>query len=90
MLNNTQMTLGRSLLKAWLLRPSTSLSVIKARHDAVECFCFSENVVTANAMHNHLKGFKHIPRIMRQLRSGKAKLRDWQNLVKVKALLLKR
>ena len=77
------MTLGRYLLKAWLLRPSTSLSVIKARHDAVECFCFSENVVTANAMYNHLKGFRHVPRIMGQLKSGKAKLRDWQSLVKV-------
>jgi len=83
MLNYTQMTLGRHLLKAWLLRPSASLSVIKARHDAVECFCFSENVVTANAMHSHLKGFKNVPRIMGQMRSGKAKLRDWQSLVKV-------
>lgn len=77
------MTHGRQLLKTWLLRPSTSLLVIKARHDAVECFCVSENVVTATAMHNHLKGFKHIPRIMSKLKSDKVTPNDWKNLVKV-------
>ncbi|KAF9533174.1 DNA mismatch repair protein MutS [Crepidotus variabilis] len=82
MLNNTRTTLGRSHLRSWLLRPSLSLSVINARHDAVECFALSENIVTANAMHNHLKGLKNMPRIMAQLRSGKGKLADWQGLVK--------
>lgn len=82
------MTLGKSLLKIWLLRPSTTLSIIRARHDAVECFCLPENVVTTNAMHNHLKGFKHIRRIMGEMRSGKAKLGDWKNLVKVSSSVL--
>lgn len=77
------MTLGRQLLKTWLLRPSTSLLVIKSRHDAVECFCVSENVITASAMHSHLKSFKHIPRLMGKMKSDKVTLNDWKNLVKV-------
>lgn len=83
MLNNTQTTVGRALLRMWLLRPSMSLTVIQARHDAVECFTMSENVVTTIAMHNHLKGIKGISRAMSQVRSGKAKVVDWQGLVKV-------
>ncbi|KAI0297721.1 hypothetical protein BC826DRAFT_1000939 [Russula brevipes] len=33
-LDSTRTTLGRSLLRTWLLRPSLSLDVINARHDA--------------------------------------------------------
>ncbi|KDR82897.1 hypothetical protein GALMADRAFT_220895 [Galerina marginata CBS 339.88] len=81
-LNNTKTTLGRSLLRTWLLRPSLSLSEIRSRHDAVECFMRSENVATANILHNHLKGVKNIPRVMGLMKDGKAKLTDWQCLVK--------
>lgn len=81
-LNNTKTTLGRALLRTWLLRPSLTLAVIKARHDAVACFMSSENLVPAHAMHGHLKGIKNVPRILEIMRSGKAKMSDWQGLVK--------
>ncbi|KLO15985.1 hypothetical protein SCHPADRAFT_238288 [Schizopora paradoxa] len=81
-LNMTQTTLGRVLLRQWLLRPSMSLSIINARHDSVECLVRSENIASADAMHGHLKGLKNIPRILRQLKSGKAGLHEWQGLVK--------
>ncbi|KAF7314371.1 DNA mismatch repair protein 5 [Mycena kentingensis (nom. inval.)] len=81
-LNGTSTTLGRALLRTWLLRPSLSLAVIKARHDAVECFTSSENLVPASAMQNHLKGIKNVPRILEVMRCGKAKMTDWQGLVK--------
>ncbi|KAF7298995.1 MutS 5 [Mycena indigotica] len=81
-LNSTNTTLGRALLRTWLLRPSLSLSVIKARHDAVECFMSTENLVAASAMQAHLKGIKNVPRILELTRSGKAKMKDWQGLVK--------
>jgi len=61
-----------------------SLSTIRSRHDAVDCFSLSENMITANTLHNHLKGLKNVPRIMSQMRSGRAKLSDWQGLVKVR------
>ncbi|KAF8890007.1 muts domain V-domain-containing protein [Gymnopilus junonius] len=81
-LNNTKTTQGRSLLRTWLLRPSLSVSEIRSRHDAVECFMRAENLTTANALHNHLKGVKNVPRIMGLMKDGKAKLADWQGLVK--------
>ncbi|KAF9013228.1 muts domain V-domain-containing protein [Cyathus striatus] len=81
-LNNTSTTLGRTLLRTWLLRPSLSISVINARHDAVACFLHSENLVSAKTMHAHLKGIKNVPRILGVLKSGRAKLSEWQGLVK--------
>ncbi|KAJ6585066.1 DNA mismatch repair protein MutS [Mycena capillaripes] len=81
-LNTTKTTLGRALLRTWLLRPSLSLAVIEARHDAVACFISSENLVPAYAMQGHLKGIKNVPRILEIMRSGKAKMSDWQGLVK--------
>ncbi|KAF9267356.1 hypothetical protein L218DRAFT_970816 [Marasmius fiardii PR-910] len=81
-LNTTNTTLGHSLMRMWLLRPSLSLSVISARHDAVACFMKPENITSANVLKNHLKGLKNVPRMLTLLRSGRAKLREWQGLVK--------
>ncbi|KAF9476534.1 hypothetical protein BDN70DRAFT_863087 [Pholiota conissans] len=81
-LNNTKTTLGRALLRTWLLRPSLSLSTIRSRHDAVACFTKPENITTANTLHSHLKGIKNMPRTMSLMKDGKAKLTDWQGLVK--------
>jgi DNA mismatch repair protein MSH5 len=88
-LNNTTSSLGRSLLRTWLLRPSLSIPVITARHDAVACFLRPENLVTAATMHSHLKGIKNVPRILVTMRCGKAEVGEWQGLVKVGDLLLK-
>ncbi|KAH9983340.1 DNA mismatch repair protein MutS [Russula compacta] len=83
-LDNTKTTLGRSLLRTWLLRPSLSLEVLNARHDAVECFTRPENFDIANVMHAQLGGIKNIPRTLSALRAGKATLVNWQSLVKVR------
>ncbi|TBU56560.1 hypothetical protein BD310DRAFT_960111 [Dichomitus squalens] len=90
-LNNTKTTLGRALMREWFLRPSMSLEVINARHDAVECFLRPENITTRNAMQGHLNGTKNVPRILGAIRTGKAKVSDWQALVKFAfhALLLR-
>jgi DNA mismatch repair protein MSH5 len=37
-------------------------------------------------MHNHLKGLKNVPRLLGLMKDGRAKLSDWQGLVKVKFL----
>jgi DNA mismatch repair protein MSH5 len=89
-LNNTKTTLGRSLLRTWLLRPSLSLSTLRARHDALGCFNRAENIVTVNSVHAHLKGIKNMPRVMKALESGKARLSDWQGFVKVIIFVWKR
>ena len=36
-----------------------------------------------SVMHSHLKGIKNVPRILGLLKAGRAKLSDWQSLVKV-------
>ncbi len=84
MLDTTRTTLGRSLLRMWLLRPSLSLEVINSRHDAVECFTRPENIDIVNVMHGQLNGIKNVPRVLATLRAGKAVLTDWQGLVKVR------
>lgn len=83
-LANTKTSLGRALLREWLLRPSMSVPVIAARHDAITCFVHPENHSSVAAMHVHLKGIKNVPRTLTALRSGKAKLWDWQAIVKVR------
>ncbi|OJA09631.1 hypothetical protein AZE42_01410 [Rhizopogon vesiculosus] len=82
-LDNTRTSLGRSLLRTWLMRPSLSIPVIIARHDAIECFLHQENLTPASALQTHLKGIKNIPRILGLLQSGKAGIGDWQGLVMV-------
>ncbi|KAG2361520.1 DNA mismatch repair protein MutS [Suillus spraguei] len=81
-LDNTRTPLGRSLLRIWLMRPSLSIPVIAARHDAIECFLHPENLAPASTLQNHLKGIKNIPRILGLLKAGKAGVGDWQGLVK--------
>ncbi|KAE9400467.1 hypothetical protein BT96DRAFT_965335 [Gymnopus androsaceus JB14] len=81
-LNVTNTSLGRTLMRSWLLRPSLSLSVINARHDAVACFLRPENITTAKTLNGYLKGIKNVPRMLGILRSGKAKVIDWQVLLK--------
>ncbi|KAJ3837138.1 muts domain V-domain-containing protein [Lentinula raphanica] len=85
-LNVTNTALGRVLMRSWLLRPSLSLSVINSRHDAVECFLQPENITTANTLNGHLKGIKNVPRMLSILRSGKAKVGEWQGLLKFTVL----
>ncbi|KAF8240506.1 hypothetical protein L208DRAFT_1420391 [Tricholoma matsutake] len=62
----TKTSLGHSLMQTWLLRPSLSLP----------------NLIFASVMHNHLKGIKNVLQILGLLKMGRAKLSDWQGLVK--------
>ncbi|KAG8214591.1 DNA mismatch repair protein mutS [Butyriboletus roseoflavus] len=79
-LNTTRTALGRSLLRTWFIRPSLSLQVLKARHDAVECFLRTENLPVVGALQSQLKGIANIPRTLGVLRSGKGTISDWQAL----------
>lgn len=85
-LNFTKTALGRTLLRSWLLRPSISIPVIKARHDAVECFLNPQNLVSSGIIHGHLRGIRNVPRLLANMKSGKGKLPDWQGLVKVRVI----
>ena len=82
-LNGTKTSLGRARLREWLLRPSLSIPIIESRHDAVACFMRPENLTIANSMHNHLHGIKNVPKTVETIKSGKAKILDWQAIMKV-------
>jgi len=75
-------------MRVWLLRPSLSLNTIRARHDAIDCFLKAENHSATNALHSHLKGIKNVPRTLNILKTGRAKVSDWQGLVKVSLVLV--
>lgn len=83
MLDFTVTTLGRELLRTWLMRPSCSLSVIQERHNAVSCFILPENMAASEYLQSQLKGIRNIPRVLARLKAGKAKSNEWQALVKV-------
>lgn len=80
--NTTRTSLGRSLLRTWLLRPSLSLEVLEARHTAVECFLLPENTPAIGALQTHLKGITNVPKTLKALKCGKGTTNDWQALVK--------
>ncbi|KAI6129695.1 muts domain V-domain-containing protein [Pisolithus croceorrhizus] len=80
--NTTRTSLGRSLLRTWLLRPSLSLAVLEARHTAVECFLLPENTPAITALQTHLKGITNVPKTIKTLKCGKGTANDWQALVK--------
>jgi len=85
-LNDTRTALGRNLLREWLLRPSLSLPVIIARHAAVACLVDPDNITTAGDIQGHLSGIKNTPRILKALKSGREKVKDWQGIVEVRAI----
>ncbi|KAI6114298.1 DNA mismatch repair protein MutS [Pisolithus sp. B1] len=80
--NTTRTSLGRSLLRTWLLRPSLSLEVLEARHTAIECFLLPENTPAISALQTHLKGTTNVPKTIKTLKCGKGTANDWQALVK--------
>jgi DNA mismatch repair protein MSH5 len=55
-----------------------------ARHTAVACFVNPDNMTTADDIQGHLSGIKNTPRILKTLKSGRAKVKDWQGIVEVR------
>jgi DNA mismatch repair protein MSH5 len=68
-------------MRQWLLRPSTSLTVIKQRHDAVACLVDPENILIADKLHKNIGGLKGAPLALNRLKKGKATLQNWKAVV---------
>lgn len=66
-----------------MLRPSLDIQEIRGRHDAVSCFLRSENGSAVDVIFGHLQGIKNVPRYLGRMQAGKAKLSEWQGIVKV-------
>jgi DNA mismatch repair protein MSH5 len=69
-MNSTSTPLGARMLKQWFLRPSTSIEVIGARHDAIAVFLHDENAQNRKNIAHHLKKVKNIPNMIGQMRRG--------------------
>ena len=82
-LDTTRTSLGRFLLRQWLLRPSLSLDVVNSRHDAVECLSRPDNISTGRTIAGHLKGLKNVPRVLKMVGRGLATVDQWIGVVKV-------
>ena len=82
-LDPTRTSLGRFLLRQWLLRPSLSLDVVNSRHDAVECLSRPDNISTGRTIAGHLKGLKNVPRVLKMVGRGLATVDQWMGVVKV-------
>lgn len=82
-LNQTRTPAGASILRQWLLRPSTSLDIIRQRHDVVECLVHPDNIPVADKMHKSIGGLKGGPLALTRLRKGKPTLQNWKAIVYV-------
>ncbi|GAA5937745.1 MutS family protein MSH5 [Sporobolomyces koalae] len=79
-LNLTRSSLGSSLMRQWLIRPSLELSVIEQRHETVACLLRPENAAPADTIRSHLKSVKNPNKAVLTLLHGRGKLREWTTL----------
>lgn len=82
MLNTTKTGLGRSVLKRWLLQPSTESEVLNDRYNAVECFARSENIHISENIQKIIT-VKNVPRLLKNLIAGHVPVQQWQALAQV-------
>ena len=91
-LDQTQTPMGTRLLRQWVVRPLTQLSVIQGRQDVVKEFV--NHVGTRMSIRGHLKSIKDLERLNSRIALGVANPRDLmslahslENLPKIQQLL---
>ncbi|MDD5708414.1 MAG: DNA mismatch repair protein MutS, partial [Kiritimatiellae bacterium] len=77
-LDNTRTPMGARLLRAWLLRPLSSLAAIGRRHEAVACFCGTRTALTA--FREALGEIRDLERLIARIGSGQGNARDLRAL----------
>jgi DNA mismatch repair protein MutS len=77
-LNQTQTPMGTRLLRQWVVRPLTQLSVIQSRQDVVKEFV--NQVGTRMSIRSHLKSIKDLERLNSRIALGVANPRDLMSL----------
>ena len=77
-LDHTQTPLGTRLLRQWIVRPLTQLSVIQGRQDVVKEFV--QQVGTRMSVRIHLKSIKDLERLNSRIALGVANPRDLMSL----------
>ncbi|TFG63394.1 MAG: DNA mismatch repair protein MutS, partial [Nitrospirales bacterium] len=77
-LDQTQTPMGTRLLRQWVVRPLTQLSVIQGRQDVVKEFV--NHVGTRMSIRGHLKSIKDLERLNSRIALGVANPRDLMSL----------
>ncbi|CAO1628487.1 unnamed protein product [Parajaminaea phylloscopi] len=80
LLNNTSTQTARSLLQRWFLFPSTDLSTLALRHDAVAGLSSARNAATADDLASVFKGLPSVHKAVNDLQSGNATLTAWKGV----------
>lgn len=66
------------------MRPSTNLTILRARHDAIHHFLQAEG--GTEALHqlnsNELKRVRDVPNVISRIQMVRSSLSDWKNLSK--------
>ncbi|KAE8209655.1 hypothetical protein CF327_g6397 [Tilletia walkeri] len=81
---------SHSLLRRWLLLPTTDIGVIESRQAAIATFSSHKNTPATQSITRELKGVKNIPVMVSKLLNGTARLSDWKAVLKAKMICDKR
>ncbi|KAE8186247.1 hypothetical protein CF335_g7499 [Tilletia laevis] len=81
-LDSTRTPLSHSLLRRWLLLPTTDIAVIENRQAAISTFSSHRNTAAIQSITRELKGVKNIPVMVTKLLNGTARLLDWKAVLK--------
>ncbi|KAF0704325.1 hypothetical protein AaE_014995 [Aphanomyces astaci] len=77
LLDNTITKSGKLLLRQWLLKPLTDVAKIESRHTTVAYFVESRQSDLVKDLTTSLRGFRDAFRILRRVKTMRAKGRDW-------------
>lgn len=61
---------GKALFRHWFLTPSTDVSILASRHDAIECFLLPQNIHLAEKVIKALRKCHDMLRAVQQLQQG--------------------
>ncbi|KAE8232444.1 hypothetical protein CF326_g2529 [Tilletia indica] len=81
-LDSTRTPLSHSLLRRWLLLPTTDIGVIESRQAAIATFSSHKNTPATQSITRELKGVKNIPVMVSKLLNGTSRLSDWKAVLK--------
>lgn len=82
LLNHTLTSAGKNTLRTWLLRPTSDLATLHARHTAIAYFMAGGRAAVADEIRDSLRHVRNVPRIMDRMKMG-VKAGDFQAILKV-------
>lgn len=77
LLDRAKSTLGRKMLRRWLLQPLANPNMINERLDCVEYLMHRSAMDHAAELGKHFAGLRDVPRFLTLLRARTAKSSDW-------------